>query len=316
MIWRGLNDGPVPRAANDNTSRKHRWPARDQARAGTLMSTPADNEVAHAILIRLRALVDASESRPWLAIGSDEPYRVDRIRGMGPTPENLKKFWEADAPGNDDGEIPNDELMRNAVGKDCTWKAGYPAIAMTKTTYLDKEVGFVRQVGRLLFNESGNLTALRGTKGWLPVKETLRGVKGKRAERPAVDDPVDLSDYRDAAIPRDPRTGEIGIEFLAGKTRTSADGGANIIDLSEHMHRRVHSEFHPPNAWMTETPHREEAHEELNCIRERLGPTRHEALVDAACGVRFSDIGGGKVGDSRAARQGMELVRSALRMMM
>jgi len=318
---------PAPKPRPQSVKRgKHENPALDQATNNRLMDTPEQNRLAERILIIVgRYLGNAELSHigglPWLSQGeAGTGYGMDAIRDMGLSPERLITLWKATVPANENDLSEVDaSLLRVAMGNsDC--EPGSPATMAV----VRKGVPFrrkntrrgilgqravkadhrIRKIGKLLFDDLGRLHL------W---DEKVREAKGQRREKAVTADIIDIGLYRSAALPRNPWTGELEVDFMAGKTMPVASGGAQIIELSEHRHRKAQSSFDPATAWQATEACREDALEGLNKIRVQLGPSLHEALCDAARGVEFWIIGKGKNnGDWRAAKRGMTAVKQAI----
>jgi hypothetical protein len=310
-----VSSEPPPEAANENKAR-HKWPVCNLAIGNDLMEhTDASAKVvlnvyAGQILYAVRELVDAArDSAIW---GTDEisnrdeedvdgdSFGWDRGRHMGPSAELLKRAWEEGADPSSPGE---------------PWNFEGPWELLSKESATGRDVKALYTAGRLRFNEYGEIFLRRTeTSGWFRERERVYAhPKGSRTQRPVPPDPVDLSLYTEAALPRG-KTGEFLGGFVAGKTGSTASA-SNITDHSESKHREACSPFDPMVVRGAEDAARESATEQLADLRVRLGRRLYEALLGAATGETLYQIGGAKAKDQKASAVGRDRVVTAIEML-
>jgi hypothetical protein len=206
-------------------------------------------------------------------------YGVDARIDFGPRPQLVKQLFERHSE-------------RSAMG--APWNCD-PERMVLRTS--DGRTS-LKYAGALYFNVKGHLTHWFSEKRrrWHRLEERIRGAKGKRHE-PAPD-PPDTFKYISAALPRDPKTKELEVEFLAGK--------------AFHL-REPRMDQHPEGAATATLKHgvpsptvQIAADARLDEYERYLGPDGYRVLIGAATGLQAREIGGGD------AALGKLLVRGVL----
>ncbi|KJC60060.1 hypothetical protein UP10_15425 [Bradyrhizobium sp. LTSPM299] len=308
-----------PQAANDNQTRKHNFPALNEARNNTLMAgrglahTKIQNEWAFDILVETSELLDAAAPRSaWLQHSghgaADEQeaddsansgFGMDVVHDYGPSEEKIKKLWERGSTKtpSKDGEPWN----LGTVG-DLKEVLSEPSNTMVKA---------LSSVGALESNHRNHITHLRDKNGKpLKIHTRTRHAKGTRPASQLVPDPKTLCDYRDAALPRNKR-GELNVGFFGGKIVSSNSIRPNSIHFAPES-GPTHSSSDPWAADIAVERARDDATTKLAECRLLVGDRPYDALTQAASGFRIGELCGGRLGNTTDSARGRNLLQIAI----
>jgi hypothetical protein len=308
-----------PAAANDNHSRKHSWPALDEARNNTLIKgrdgadTLIKNEWAFDVIMEISELLDAAAPKSaWLQHSShgetDEHkvednanpgYGADVKHDYGPSEKKVKRLWEY---GNDNEPSKEGDPWNLGTVEKLIDVVSEPS---------NKIVKALHKVGALEMNELNHVTHFPDKKGnWLKFKTKTRGAKGKRLHPKVIPDPKDTHEYDDAALPRN-KKGELTVGFFGGKTGSSNSVKPDTMDY-EPIAGPSNSFSDPWAAEIAAEKARDDATIKLSQCRLLVGDLPYEALTQAASGLRIGELCDGRLGNTTDSAKGRSLLQVAI----
>jgi hypothetical protein len=304
--------------ANDNQQRKHTFPALDEARNNTLMvgngtaDTLLQNEWAFDILLEVRDLIDAATpASAWLQhdghgeADEHEPddkvnsgYGPDVIHDYGPSEDKVKWLWEH---GNDDKPSKDGDPWNLGPVGELTNVISEPSKMIVKALHT---------VGALEINERNQVTHFKSKRGKrLKFKTKTRQARGTAAQSKTILDPIDISQYDGARLPRNKR-GELNVGFFGGRTASSNSTKPNTLHYESGG--PAHTSNDPWAATMAEERARDDASIKLSQCRLLVGEQPYQALFQAASGHRIGELCGGRLGNTTDSARGRNLLQVAI----